>query len=270
MRAARLLKSQARFEEVTSKDNLRVCSAISQTLHRSGALVRRPRREARIERASSILMPVFALVLLVLLAFAIAEGPSARRLSFLTRVRPKTSPSPCCSMLWRSPSSPPRRRCRDDHLRAYLKTDADVPRSSPSSPQETRLVALVAALVVFSLVVRCRQRAGRRLQPAFVNLPIGLAQCRSATRRRPILPAGAVCSARLVDLADGIAVSWLDERTGVTRVGRSARRASRLRHWRGYIYSREYPPSWNFGVLAAYAAGGFLIAGCLGLVLEKK
>lgn len=105
-----------------------------------------------IERASTILMPVFILVLLILLGFGIANC-FGEALSFLTRVRAEDfSFSMLFDALAQSFFATGVGAAVMITYGAYLKGDADVPRSSAIVALSDTAVALVAALVVFSLV----------------------------------------------------------------------------------------------------------------------
>jgi NSS family neurotransmitter:Na+ symporter len=156
---------------------------------------------------------------------------------------------------------------------AYLKTDADLPRSSAIVALADTAVALVAAFVVFSLVFAVGSEPNSGFSLLFVNLPIGLAQ----------MPFGAVIGgaffllALFAALASSIsllevAVSWLDERTGVTRWGASMGVGFAVFViGAGYVYSREYIGFVDFVASSLLMpVGGFLMAIFAGWVIEKK
>ncbi|HOY76893.1 MAG TPA: sodium-dependent transporter, partial [Hyphomonadaceae bacterium] len=153
------------------------------------------------------------------------------------------------------------------------KGDADVPRSSAIVALSDTAVALVAALVVFSLVFAVGSEPNAGFSLLFVNLPIGLAQ----------MPFGALIGgaffllALFAALASSIAlmevaVSWLDERTGVTRWGAALGVGFTVFIiGAGYVYSREYIGFVDFVASSLLMPlGGFLIAIFAGWIIEKK
>jgi NSS family neurotransmitter:Na+ symporter len=227
-----------------------------------------------IERASTILMPVFILVLLILLGFGIAEGAFGEALAFLTRVRVEDfSFSMLLDALAQSFFATGVGAAVMITYGAYLKTDADLPRSSAIVALADTAVALVAAFVVFSLVFAVGSEPNSGFSLLFVNLPIGLAQ----------MPFGAVIGgaffllALFAALASSIsllevAVSWLDERTGVTRWGASMGVGFAVFViGAGYVYSREYIGFVDFVASSLLMpVGGFLMAIFAGWVIEKK
>ncbi len=271
---AQLADSQARFEAVTSRDNLPMLLVyLGLFIAAAVAVVGRGVKRG-IERASSILMPVFAMVLLILLGFAIAEGAFGEAVSFLTRVRPEDfSFSMLLDALAQSFFATGVGAAVMITYGAYLKTDADVPRSSAIVAASDTLVALVAALVVFSLVFAVGSDPDAGFSLLFVNLPIGLAQ----------MPLGNIVGgaffllALFAALASSIslmevAVSWLDERTGVTRWGAALGVGfAAFVIGAGYIFSHEYITFVDFVASSLLMPiGGFLMAIFAGWVIEKK
>jgi len=271
---AQLAESQARFEAVTSRENLPMLLGYLAIFIGAAALVVGRGVKRGIERASSILMPVFALVLLILLGFAIAEGAFGQAVGFLTRVRPEDfSFSMLLDALAQSFFATGVGAAVMITYGAYLKTDADVPRSSAIVAASDTLVALVAALVVFSLVFSVGSEPSAGFSLLFVNLPIGLAQMPFGN----IVGGAFFLLALFAALASSIslmevAVSWLDERTGVTRWGAALGVGfAAFVIGAGYIFSREYITFVDFVASSLLMPiGGFLMAIFAGWVIEKK
>ncbi len=271
---AQLADSQARFEAVTSRENLPLLLVYLALFIGAAALVVGRGVKRGIERASSILMPVFAMVLLILLGFAIAEGAFGEAVGFLTRVRPEDfSFSMLLDALAQSFFATGVGAAVMITYGAYLKTDADVPRSSAIVAASDTLVALVAAVVVFSLVFAVGSEPNAGFSLLFVNLPIGLAQMPFGN----IVGGAFFLLALFAALASSIslmevAVSWLDERTGVTRWGAALGVGfAAFVIGAGYIFSREYITFVDFVTSSLLMPiGGFLMAIFAGWVIEKK
>jgi neurotransmitter:Na+ symporter, NSS family len=264
--------SAARFDEVTSDmPRLLVCLAIF-----IGAAVIVVGRGVKrgIERASTILMPVFVALFVVLLAFAAAEGAFAKAFGFLTQVRAEDfSFAMLLDALAQSFFATGVGAAVMVTYGAYLKGDADVPRSAAIVAGADTLVALVVALTVFSLVFAVGSDPGAGLSLLFVNLPIGLAamplgQWVGGAFFLLALFAALASSISLME----VAVSWLDERTGVTRWGAALGVGFVVFViGGGYILSRDYILFVDFiAASLLMPLGGFLTAVFAGWVIEKK
>jgi len=266
--------SQARFEDVTSRANLPMLLVYLGLFIGAAVIVVGRGVKRGIERASTLLMPVFILVLLILLVFGVTEGAFGQAVAFLTRVRSEDfSFSMLLDALAQSFFATGVGAAVMITYGAYLKTDADLPRSSAIVALADTAVALVAAVVVFSLVFAVGSEPSAGFSLLFVNLPIGLAQ----------MPFGAIVGgaffllALFAALASSIsllevAVSWLDERTGVTRWGAALGVGFAVFViGAGYVYSREYIGFVDFVASSLLMPlGGFLIAIFAGWVIEKK
>ncbi len=267
-------QSLARFDSVTSRENLPLLLVYLGIFISLAAAVVGMGVKRGIERASTLLMPIFVLVLLTLLGFGIANGAFSEALNFLTRVRAEDfSFSMLLDALGQSFFATGVGAAVMITYGAYLKTDADVPRSSAIVALSDTAVALVAALVVFSLVFAVGSEPSGGFGLLFVNLPIGLAQ----------MPFGNVIGgaffllALFAALASSIslmevAVSWLDERTGVTRWGAAVGVGfAAFVIGGGYIYSREYIAFVDFVASSLLMPlGGLLMAVFAGWIIEKK
>ncbi len=269
-----LEQSQQRFDDVTSKANLPLLLAYLAIFISLAAAVVGLGVKRGIERASTVLMPVFILVLLILLGFSIANGAFGEALSFITRVRSEDfSFSMLLDALAQSFFATGVGAAIMITYGAYLKGDADVPRSSAIVALADTAVALVATLVVFSLVFAVGSEPNAGASLLFVNLPIGLAQMPFG----PVIGGAFFLLALFAALASSIAlmevaVSWLDERTGVTRWGAALGVGFTVFViGAGYVYSREYIAFVDFVASSLLMPlGGFLIAVFAGWVIEKK
>jgi neurotransmitter:Na+ symporter, NSS family len=264
--------SAQRFEQVTSDlPRLLLCLVIfiSAAVVVVGQGVKRG-----IERASTVLMPLFVLLFLVLLIFSASQGAFAEALGFLTSVHPEDfSFAMLLDALAQSFFATGVGAGVMITYGAYLKGDANVPRSAAIVAGADTAVALVVALTVFSLVFAVGSDPGSGFSLLFVNLPIGLA----AMPFGHIVGGAFFLLALFAALASSIslmevAVSWLDERTGVTRWGAALGVGFTVFViGAGYIYSREYIGFVDFVAASLLMPlGGFLTAAFSGWVIEKK
>jgi NSS family neurotransmitter:Na+ symporter len=264
--------STRRFNEVTSDmPRLLVCLAIF-----IGAAVIVVGRGVKrgIERASTILMPVFVLLFLVLLGFAAAEGAFSKALGFLTQVRAEDfSFAMLLDALAQSFFATGVGGAVMITYGAYLKGDADVPRSAAIVAGADTLVALVVALTVFSIVFAVGSDPAGGLSLLFVNLPVGLSQMPFGqwVGGAFFLLALFAALASSISLME-VAVSWLDERTGVTRWGAALGVGFVVFViGGGYILSRDYILFVDFiAASLLMPLGGLLTAVFAGWVIEKK
>jgi NSS family neurotransmitter:Na+ symporter len=264
--------SAQQFESVTSDlPRLLLCLAI---FIGAAAIVVGRGVKRGIERASTILMPLFVLLFLVLLGFSMTEGAFGEGLSFLTSIRLEDfSFAMLLDALAQSFFATGVGAAVMITYGAYLKGDANVPRSAAIVAGADTAVAIVVALTVFSLVFAVGSDPTSGFSLLFVNLPIGLAA----------MPFGQVVGgaffllALFAALASSIslmevAVSWLDERTGVTRWGAALGVGfAAFVIGAGYIYSREYIAFVDFiAASLLMPLGGFLTAVFAGWVIDKK
>jgi neurotransmitter:Na+ symporter, NSS family len=264
--------SEARFDQITSDLPLLLgCLAlfIAAAVVVVGLGVKRG-----IERASTILMPVFVLLFLVLLGFAATEGAFASAVNFLTDVRIEDfSFSMMLDALSQSFFATGVGAAVMITYGAYLKGDADVPRSAAIVAGADTAVAIVAALTVFSLVFAVGSDPTSGLGLLFVNLPLGLAAMPMGWLVGGLffLLALFAALASSISLME-VAVSWLDERTGVTRWGAAMGVGFAVFViGGGYVFSRDYIAFVDFiAASVMMPLGGLLIAIFAGWVIEKK
>jgi NSS family neurotransmitter:Na+ symporter len=267
-----LADSQARFDAVTSDLPLMLgCLAafIAVAVYVVGRGVKRG-----IERASIILMPVFIALLLVLLAFAATQGAFNEALGFLTRVRAEDfSFAMLLDALGQSFFATGVGAAVMMTYGAYLPRETDIPRSSAIVAGADTVVALIAALVVFALVFAMGGDPAQGPGLLFVNLPMGL----SAMPLGPWIGGAFFLLALFAALASSIAlmevaVSWLDERTGVTRWGAAIGVGFAVFViGAGHVFSRDYIVFVDFLTASLMMPlGGLLVAVFCGWVIEKK
>jgi NSS family neurotransmitter:Na+ symporter len=267
-----VLASEARFEQVTGDVPLiLLCLAVFIGV---AALVVGRGVKRGIERAATILMPAFVLIMLVLLGFAIANGAFGKAVDFLTRVRPRDfSFGMVLDALAQSFFATGVGAAVMITYGAYMKADTDVPRSAAIVAGADTAVALIAALTVFSLVFAVGSAPDAGFSLFFVNLPLGL----GAMPGGSLIGGAFFLLALFAALASSIslmevAVSWLDERTGVTRWGAAIGVGFAVFVvGAGYIFSRAYITFVDFIASSLMMPlGGFLIALFCGWVIDKK
>lgn len=269
---ATLEASARRFDDVTT--NLPLLLVCLGLFIGAAALVVGRGVKHGIERASTILMPIFLVLLLVLLGFAAYEGAFDRTVRFLTTVKLESfSFALMLDALAQSFFATGVGAAVMITYGAYLKTETDVPRSAAIVAGADTIVALIAALTVFSIVFAVGSDPTSGPGLLFINLPIGLA----AMPFGGLIGGAFFLLALFAALASSIslmevAVSWLDERTGVTRwaaalgVGFAAFVVGA-----GYIFSRSYIGFVDFLASSLMLPlGGFLVAVFCGWVIEKK
>jgi NSS family neurotransmitter:Na+ symporter len=227
-----------------------------------------------IERAALALMPVFVVLLLLLLGFTAAEGAFGEALAFLTTIRAEdVSFAMLLDALGQSFFATGVGAAVMITYGAYLPRDTDIPRSAAIVAGADTLVALIAALTVFSVVFAVGGDPASGPSLFFVNLPLGLAS----------MPAGGFIGgaffllALFAALASSIslmevAVSWLDERTGVTRWGAALGVGfAAFVIGGGYVFSRAYFDFVDFIASSLMMPlGGFLVAVFCGWVIDRK
>ncbi|MDZ4762140.1 MAG: sodium-dependent transporter [Alphaproteobacteria bacterium] len=264
--------STARFEEVTGDAPLILgCLALFIT---SAALVVGRGVKRGIERASIILMPAFVVLMLTLLAFAVSNGAFGKAVGFLTTVRlADFSFAMMLDALAQSFFATGVGAAVMMTYGAYLPRDTDIPRSAAIVAGADTAVALIAALTVFSLVFAAGSDPSSGPSLFFVNLPIGLAAMPfgNYVGGAFFLLALFAALASSISLME-VAVSWLDERTGVTRWGAATGVGFAVFVvGGGYVFSRDYFAFVDFIASSLMMPlGGFLVAVFCGWVISQK
>lgn len=227
-----------------------------------------------IERAASILMPTFFLMLLAVVAYAMTQGDLARTAAFL--FEPKWGDvgfKTFLSALGQAFFSIGIGAALMITYGAYLDRKTDIPRSSAIIVTTDSLVALIAGFAVFPIVFM----AG--LDPAggpglfFVSMPVAFGAVPGGTIFATVFFALALFAAFTSSISVmEVSVSWLEERHGVTRPGASLGLGVTL--WMigaAHVFSLDYLNFLDFmteGLLLPL--GGFLVALFAGWALRRE
>ncbi|MEL6245383.1 MAG: sodium-dependent transporter, partial [Pseudomonadota bacterium] len=175
-----------------------------------------------IERAATILMPLFFVMLLIVVGFSVTRGDFGAAAAFI--LEPKWEDvgfGTFLSALGQAFFSIGVGVCLMLTYGAYLDRDTNIPRSSAIIAGSDTLVALIAGFAIFPIVFL----AG--LDPAggpglfFVSMPVAFGQMGAAgTVMATVFFALALFAAftSSISLME-VSVSWLEERQGVTRPG---------------------------------------------------
>ncbi len=198
-----------------------------------------------IERAASILMPLFFVLLLFIVGFAIVNGDAARAAEFL--LMPDFSAVKASTFLdavGQAFFSIGVGSCLMITYGAYLSQDTSIPRSSAIVASADTMVALIAGFAIFPIVFAFGADPAGGPSLFFVSLPIAFGS--------EAMPFGQFVGGAFFTLAlfaaltssislMEVGVSWLEERQGVHRWGASVGVGFVLfMIGAGYIYSGDY------------------------------
>ena len=227
-----------------------------------------------IERAATILMPLFFLFLIIIVGYSVTQGDFAKAAAFI--FEPKWEDvgfKTFLSAIGQAFFSIGVGVGLMITYGAYLSSNTDIPRSSFIVAGSDTLVALIAGFAVFPIVFL----AG--LDPAagpglfFVSMPVAFGQMGAVgVFMATIFFALALFAAftSSISLME-VGVSWLEERHGVTRFGAAAGVGFVLfMVGAAYVFSLEYLDFVDFmteGVLLPL--GGLLIAIFAGWILSR-
>lgn len=198
-----------------------------------------------IERAASILMPAFFLLLLGILFFALTQGDAARTAEFLlTPDFSKVDFKVILAAVGQAFFSIGVGSCLMITYGAYLSQDTDIPQSSMIVAGADTIVALIAGFAIFPIVFAFGADPAAGPGLFFVSLPIAFG---AESMPMGTLVGGAFFTLALfaaltssISLME-VAVSWLEDREGVTRWGASIGTAFMLfMIGAGYIYSADF------------------------------
>lgn len=228
-----------------------------------------------IEKAASILMPMFFIMLVLVVIFALVRGDAGRAIQFLLTPEPSAffNFSTYLNALGQAFFSIGVGICLMITYGAYLQKDTNIPKSSMIIAGSDTLVAIIAGFAIFPIVFA----AG--LDPAagpglfFVSMPVAFGQLGEwGTIFATVFFALAVFAAftSSISLLE-VSVSWFEERQGVTRMGAAIGLGFTLYIFgAAYIYSTSYLDFVDFitgSILLP--VGGLLVAVFTGWVLSR-
>lgn len=226
-----------------------------------------------LERAATILMPLFFFMLIVVVGYAVVNGDTARTIAFI--FEPKWEDvgfKTLLAALGQSFFSIGVGMALMITYGAYAKPDINIPRASGVIAASDTFVALIAGFAIFPIVfaVGLDPAAGPSL--FFVSMPVAF----------EAIPGGSLIAAVFFSLAlfaaftssialMEVSVSWLEEREGVTRFG-AALGVGVVLFLIGaaYVFSLDYLDFIDFvteGVLLPL--GGLLAAVFAGWILSR-
>ena len=239
-----------------------------------------------LERAATILMPLFFIMLIVVVGFAFATGDTAKTAAFI--FEPKWEDvgfKTFLAALGQAFFSIGVGVGLMITYGAYLSDDTNIPRSSAIVVGADTFVALIAGFAIFPIAfgaglnivtecppgVACDPGIGPKL--FFVSMPVAFGS----------IPGGSIIATVFFSLAlfaaftssislMEVAVSWLEERQGVTRLGAAIGVAFVL--WMigaAYVFSGDYLDFVDFmteGLLLPL--GGLLVAIFAGWMLSRE
>ncbi len=227
-----------------------------------------------LERASTILMPAFFVMLLVVVVYAVSQGDIGSTMRFL--FEPKwgdVSFRTFLSALGQAFFSIGVGAGLMMTYGAYLEKDTDIPRASMIVVGTDTLVALIAGFAVFPVVFM----AG--LDPAggpglfFISMPVAFGAAPGGSLFATVFFALALFAAFTSSIAlMEVSVSWLEERHGVTRQGAAMGIGFVL--WMigaAHVFSLDYLDFLDFmteGLMLPL--GGLLIAIFAGWVMRRE
>ncbi|MEE4174125.1 MAG: sodium-dependent transporter [Xanthomonadales bacterium] len=227
-----------------------------------------------IERAATILMPAFFIMLLVVVGYAVTQGDLGQTTRFLFEPKwENVGFKTFLSALGQAFFSIGIGAALMVTYGAYLDRDTDIPKSSVIVATTDSLVALIAGFAVFPIVFM----AG--LDPAggpglfFVSMPVAFGSVPGGTLFATVFFALALFAAftSSISLME-VSVSWLEERHGVTRFGASLGIGFAL--WMigaAHVFSLDYLDFLDFmteGLLLPL--GGLLVAVFAGWVVRRE
>ncbi|MFN4185153.1 MAG: sodium-dependent transporter [Hyphomonas sp.] len=230
--------------------------------------------KAGLERAATILMPLFFVMVLVVVGFSLANGDVARTVAFI--FEPKWEDvgfKTFLAALGQAFFSIGVGVGLMITYGAYLDRKTDIPKSSAIVVGSDTFVALIAGFAIFPIVFAAglNEAAGPSL--FFVSMPVAF----------EAIPGGSIFAIIFFSLAlfaaftssislMEVGVSWLEERQGVTRIGAASGVGFVLfMVGAAYVFSLEYLDFMDFmteGLLLPL--GGFLAAIFAGWILSRE
>ncbi|MEL7482397.1 MAG: sodium-dependent transporter, partial [Pseudomonadota bacterium] len=225
-----------------------------------------------IERAATILMPAFFVLLIGVVGFSLSQGDAAAAVDFL--LRPDFSEvgfDTFLAAVGQAFFSLSVGSCLMITYGAYLSRETDIPRAAGIIASADTLVALVAGFAIFPIVFAFGANPAGGPGLFFVSLPIAFGQM-------PAIIGGAFFTLALfaaltssISLME-VGVSWLEEREGVNRPGAAIGVGFVLfMVGAGYVYSTEFIDFVDFvtGTLML-PLGGLLVTIFAGRILSRQ
>lgn len=226
-----------------------------------------------LEKAATILMPLFFVMLVGIVIYAAIEGDMAQTAAFL--LQPDFSEvkfSTFLAALGQSFFSVGVGVGLMMTYGAYLKPDTNIPRASLIVASSDTLVSIIAGFAIFPIVFAFGASPAQGPGLFFVSLPIAFGQ----------MPGGAIIGGMFFTLALfaaftssisllEVSVSWLEERHGVTRWGASLGLGFALfMIGAGYVFSGSYIDFVDFITGSIMLPlGGLMVAVFAGWILSR-
>lgn len=226
-----------------------------------------------IERAATILMPAFFVMLVVVVGFALSHGDVGATIAFI--FEPKwadVSFKTFLSALGQAFFSIGVGVGLMITYGAYLSSDTNIPRSSVIVVGADTTVALIAGFAIFPIVFMAGLDPAGGPSLFFVSMPVAFGAIPGGTIFATVFFALALFAAftSSISLME-VGVSWLEERQGVTRFGASLGVGFVLfMIGAAYVFSLEYLDFVDFmteGLLLPL--GGLLVAVFAGWILSR-
>jgi len=227
-----------------------------------------------IERAASILMPAFFIMLIIVLVFSITQGDYARTAAFI--FEPKwndVSFGTFLSALGQAFFSIGVGVGLMITYGAYLSADTHIPRSSALIAGTDTFVALIAGFAIFPIVFSAGLDPAAGPSLFFISMPVAFGGIDGGVIFATIFFALALFAAftSSISLLE-VGVSWFEERHGVTRLGAAAGIGFVLfMIGAAYAFSLDYLDFMDFmteGLLLPL--GGLLMSICAGWVISSQ
>ncbi len=176
-----------------------------------------------IERAATVLMPAFFIMLVVVVGFAVAQGDIGAAASFL--LEPKWDQvgfKTFLEAIGQAFFSIGVGVGLMITYGAYLKRDTNIPRASCIVAGSDTLVALIAGFAIFPIVFAAGLDPAGGPSLFFVSMPVAFGSVTGGSVMAIVFFGLALFAAftSSISLME-VSVSWLEERQGVTRLGAS-------------------------------------------------
>jgi len=227
-----------------------------------------------IERVATILMPIFFVLLIGMVIYAMKVGDVGKTVSFLlTPDFSEVGFGTILAAVGQAFFSIGVGSCLMITYGAYMSSDMNIPRSSMIVAGADTMVAIIAGFAIFPIVFAFGADAAAGPGLFFISLPLAFGS----------MPFGALVGGAFFTLAlfaaftssislMEVGVSWLEERQGVTRPGAAIGVGFVLfMIGAGYVYSSDYIDFTDFitGNIML-PLGGLLVAVFAGWVLSRS